>query len=296
MVNTVTTSAKPAKAAAALPASSSLDRMLSVLDVFTAAAPVWSIEGLMRYSGTTRSTCYRYIRSLVKAGLLTPVESGAYTLGPRVLELDRLIRLNDPLYTAGLPVLRELTRDVGYTGLLCMLYSNSVMCIHQERVDSAPAGLFSRGERRPLFLAAASKVILAHLPPHQLRSLFAKHRSAIAAAGLGADWEQFKTRLKAMRDAGYCRTTGEFQVGITGISVPIFNRSNHVLGSIGIAEAAHLVPASSVPALAARLSEAGQAITARIRSIDQLMDLSARAVGSHGSDGGSRDSGMRERR
>ena len=33
--------------------------------------------------------------------------------------------------------------------------------------------------RRPLFTGAASKVILAHLPPHQLRAIFARHGAMV---------------------------------------------------------------------------------------------------------------------
>ena len=103
--------------------------------------------------------------------------------------------------------------------------------------------LFSRGQRRPLFAGAASKVILAHLPPHQLRALFARHRTSIAAAGLGADWDAFRTALRTIRDAGHCVSIGEFRPGILGIAAPLFNAEGGVLGSLGIATEARRVPA-----------------------------------------------------
>src|SRR5581483_955368 len=42
----------------------SLGKMLELLSVFTTAAPAWSTEDLIRFSGTSRSTCYRYIKTL----------------------------------------------------------------------------------------------------------------------------------------------------------------------------------------------------------------------------------------
>ncbi len=99
--------------------ASSLEKMLALLDVFTPTAPAWSTEELIRYSGASRSTCYRYIKVLQDAGLLTPVAGGAWMLGPRVIELDRTMRLTDPVATGGGPPMRRLARDTGYSALLC---------------------------------------------------------------------------------------------------------------------------------------------------------------------------------
>jgi DNA-binding IclR family transcriptional regulator len=257
----------------------SLQRMLSLLDVFTVAAPVWSTEDLIRYSGCSRSTCYRYIKALQDAGFLTPVADGGLILGPRIVEMDRLIRTCDPVHTAGGPPMEALAARTRHTALLCVLYSDTVMCVRQVPGVDAPEGLFSRGQKRPLFQGAASKVILAYLPSHQLRALFAKHRKTIAGAGLGADWESFRAALRAIRQQGYAITSGEFQPGIVGIAAPLFNREEQVLGSIGIAMAATAVPSERHPELARAVVEAAAEATQRIATFGHGVDRPARAIG-----------------
>jgi DNA-binding IclR family transcriptional regulator len=257
----------------------SLEKMLSLLDVFTLAAPVWSTEDLIRYSRCSRSTCYRYIKALQSAGFLTPVANGCYILGPRIIELDRHIRLCDPVYTAGGPPMQRLAARTGCSALLCMLFSDTVMCVREELNADAPEGLFSRGRKRPLFSGAASKVILAHLPAHQLRNVFAKHRKTIAAAGLGADWRSFRTALRKIRQDGYCITTAEFAPGITGIAAPLFNRAGKVLGSLGIAMSEPNADPSQFPVLAKVVIKAAEDATSRIRAGRRGVDLPARAVG-----------------
>lgn len=257
----------------------SLERMLALLEVFTPAAPMWSMEQLIQYSGCSRSTCYRYVRALQGAGLLTPVGQGAYMLGPGVIELDRNIRASDPLYTAGGGPMQALTRRTGQTTILCMLYSDAVMCVREQLGRDAPAGSFSRGQKRPLFTAAASKVILAQLPAHQLRRLHAKHRRAIALAGLGADWDAFRLALRRIREAGHCITVGEFTPGIVGIAAPVFNRSDQVLGSLGIAMTAAGHDRRGHPALAEAVMAAAADVTARIGAMEHAVALPARAVG-----------------
>jgi DNA-binding IclR family transcriptional regulator len=258
---------------------SSLEKMLSLLDVFTLAAPAWSTEDLIRYSGCSRSTCYRYIKVLQAAGFLAPVAGGAYVLGPRIIELDRHIRLRDPVYIAGGPPLRELAVSTGHSALLFILFSDTVMCVREELSVDAPSGLLSRGERRSLFSGAASKVILAHLLPHQLRNLYEKHRKTIAAAGLGSDWLAFREALRAIRKDGYCMTVGEYRAGALGIAAPLFNSDGNVLGSIGIATHATSVKRSDIPGLANWVMKAGRETTERICSGEHGVDLPARAVG-----------------
>jgi len=257
----------------------SLERMLSLLDVFTLAAPAWSTEDLIRYSRCSRSTCYRYIKVLQDAGFLTPVANGSYILGPRIMELDRHIRMCDPVYTAGEQPMKRLAQKTGHSAILCMLFSDSVMCVREERNAAAPPMLFSRGQKRPLFSGAASKVILAHLPPHQLRSLYAKHRRTIALSGLGADWDIFRKTLRQIREHGYCVTVGEFSSGIVGIAAPVFNRAGKVLGSLGLAMAKSAVQRSQYATLARAVTKAAQDVTQRVSSAEHGVDLPARAVG-----------------
>lgn len=254
----------------------SLERMLSLLEVFTTAAPVWSTEALISYSGCTRSTCYRYIKALQTAGLLTPV-TGGFVLGPRVVEMDRQIRTCDPIYNAGGPPMERLSKEAGHAALLCALYSDTVMCVRNVSSADAPDGLFSRGQRRPLFQGAASKIILAHLPPHQLRALYTRHRKPIAGAGLGADWEAFRSTLRAIRQQGHCVTRGEFQPGVVGIAAPLFNREGQVLGSLGIAMADTVRVDES--RLATLVMKAAAEATRRIASFEHGVDRPARAVG-----------------
>lgn len=257
----------------------SLTRMLELLDLFTPAAPYWSADALIRYTGTSRSTIYRHVRALHEAGLIRPVANGNYIIGPRVIELDRQLRQTDPLYNAGDRIMASLAATTGHSVLLCALFSDTVMCVREELAEHSPPNLLSRGQRRPLFTGAASKIILPYLPPHQLRSLYAKHKKTIATAGLGSDWTAFRAGLTQIRRAGHLTTIGEFNNGVLGLSAPVFNRAGHILGSLGIAGAETRFRKVDMDALAATVVAAANAITARISAMDSELDFPPRAIG-----------------
>ena len=95
--------------------------------------PVWSTAAIIEALETSRSTGYRYIKTLHDAGLLTAVRNGYYSLGPRIIEMDLPIRQTDPLLLASHGVLEELVDKIGHSALLCTAYGDSVLCIGEPR-------------------------------------------------------------------------------------------------------------------------------------------------------------------
>ncbi|HVY20287.1 MAG TPA: IclR family transcriptional regulator [Bauldia sp.] len=259
--------------------SNSLVRLLGLLDLFTPAAPAWPIDALIKSRGMSRSTGYRYVKALSDAGLLAAVSDGYYILGPRIIDLDRQIRQCDPLYIAGGPIMKQLVADTGHSALLCALFSGSVLCVREELTPDSPPNLFTRGQHRPLFQGAASKIILPYLRPHQLRSIYARHAPTIAVSGLGSDWDSFLRALAKIRSDGYVMTLGEFNSGVVGISAPIFNSSKRILGSVGIAGDQEMFTKAALPRLFEIVVAAGQQVTDRISAMTIGMDRPPRGVG-----------------
>jgi DNA-binding IclR family transcriptional regulator len=205
----------------AVPASSSLTRMLAVFDAFSATHPVLSAEDLMQRMGYSRGTAYRYVRELVAAGFLTRIAGAAYTLGPRIIELDLAIRQCDPLLSAGAPIMLAMRDKLQCDVLLTSCYEDRVVVTHHERGDDRITVSFGRGRVMPLFRGAPSKAILAWLPPARQKRLYANHAAEIRAAGLGAGWEEFRTTLAALRKQGHVVSHAELDAGNVGVAVPL---------------------------------------------------------------------------
>ncbi|WP_226553891.1 IclR family transcriptional regulator [Celeribacter naphthalenivorans] len=259
--------------------ANSLVRMLSLLDMFTPSSPSWSSDALISALGTSRSTGYRYIKALADIGLLTPVAEGNYMLGPRIIELDLQIRNCDPLYNAAGPLLKKLVEQTQFSSIACALYSGSVLCVREELSPTSPSRMLSRGQKRPLFRGAASKIILAHLGPHQLRSIFNKHKDTIATSGLGADWASFRSNLSDIRRAGHTVTVGEFNSGVIGVAAPVLNHAGQILGSVGIAGPEEKFDRAELDRIVELVMDAGQKVTERVGLVASGTDRPARSVG-----------------
>lgn len=232
--------AGPAAGGRRASSSSSVGRVFDVLDLFTLERPELRIEDVSELLQYTRSTTYRYLKALCDAGLVAPVGGGYYGLGPRAIELDRQLQLTDPLLQGGRLVMPALAAESPNSALLlCTMYREKVLCIHNE----GPTALQHRGQpvtisrprglSLPLFTGAASLAILANLPAYRMKSLYLRHREAIDQAGLGGSWESFRARLAELRRDGYAFSTNNINTALAGVAVPIFHpEDGSITGSL----------------------------------------------------------------
>jgi len=228
------------------------------------------VEETAKEIGVSVSTAYRYVRDLCKAGLLDPFSGGRYILGPGIIESDRKIRLTDPLIQAGRPVMERLIARSGSVGvaLLCRIYRNRVMCVHQEaRVLAENAVGYERGRPMPMFKGASSKVIFANLPARTVRWFFQKYPEEIAAAGLGSDWDAIKDNLRRIRRAGVFVSEAEVDPGRVGIAAPVFGPDRNVIGSIGMAIPQSEATPQSIAHISALVQAAGREIDEGLRQM-----------------------------
>jgi DNA-binding IclR family transcriptional regulator len=246
------------------------NRLLGILGLFTVEKPEWTVEEASKEIGVSISTAYRYFRDLCKVGLLDPFSGGKYVLGPAVIENDRKIRLTDPLIKVGRPAMQRLVARSGSMGvaLLCRIYRNRVMCVHQEaKVLPENTVGYERGRPMPMFRGASSKVIFANLPSRTVRWFFEKYPKEIAAAGLGSDWETIKVTLRRIRRAGLHISRGEVDSGRVGISAPVFGPEKNVIGSIAMAIPQSEATPQFIANISALVQAAGREIDAGLRLI-----------------------------
>lgn len=200
--------------------------MLRVLDLFEEKTAVLGAEEIGDKLKYSRPTSYRYVRELVTSGLLVRAEGG-YALGPRIIELDWLIRTQDPVLMASRQAVRELSADTGCDITQMGMYGERIVTIHHELGPQPLEIGYDRGRPMPLFRGAPSKAILAFMPRSRLERLHRKHNR-------GRGFARFYEEMQAIRKAGYAVSHGELDVGKVGYGAPVFRGGRTVAGSVCI--------------------------------------------------------------
>jgi DNA-binding IclR family transcriptional regulator len=209
------------------------DRTINVLKLFTLARPAWTVEEAAAALGVSESSAYRYFAVLTEAGLLTPASHGSYVLGPAMIQYDRQIQLTDPLLRTAKPVMARLLQFAPphTTILLCRLFRQTVLCIHEIVATPGTARVsYERGRPMPLFRGATSKIMLPYLPPRELRRVY--EADPAGAAAMGATWAEFRKATAKMRKVGHAVTHAEVDPGNIGIGVAILDDNRRPIGSL----------------------------------------------------------------
>jgi DNA-binding IclR family transcriptional regulator len=252
-------------------AGSSLTRLLQILDLFSLERSTVHVEEVMQAFGIVQSTAYRYLKELTDAGLLSQQGKGVYGLGRRIMELERLLQLSDPLLLAGRPVLDGMAEYANNCALLlCAFYKDAALCVHKVGPDvlhyqgASMRIQRGRGTVLSLFSGAGSQAILAHLPAHQVKSFYLTNARDISKAGLGEDWASFRGALAGIRKRGFARTLGKINPGMHSVAVPVLRPDGKVAGSVlligTVSPADQDIAMALLPFMQTKAQEIGQAL------------------------------------
>jgi DNA-binding IclR family transcriptional regulator len=243
---------------------SSLEKMLGVLEFVEERGQVSGMDEMLEGLSLTRSTLYRYVRTLTEFGLLATSPGTGYTLGPRIIELDYKIRVRDPIILASHPLMTQLVQTVPGIALLCRRYRDKVLCVHQVRGAVGFVSTYERGRPRPLLKGAASRVILANMPTAQISKLYHQDPEGFAEAGLGESLKAVRSALRAIRQQGWEASESQVVSGVTGIAAPIFDGGDHVMGSLSLTIGRTGLTPAEVSEVATRVAFCAQVVSSAL--------------------------------
>lgn len=255
----------------------SFEKILQVLDILEDSSTGLMFDEIHARLDAPRSTLYRYLKALTDAGLIASLPNTGYSLGPRIAELDYKMRTTDPLVVVSRPVMAELVHSTPAVALLCRLYRNNVLCIHQESHPDALRSNYERGRSRPLLRGAASRVILAYLSPRAIAKLYEEQPDEFRDADLGATLAEVRAGLKKIRQRGWDAVEGQVTPGATGIAAPILDSGDLVIGSLSITLGRVRMDEAEIQRLAERVSFCAGIITNALKQQSTAPQLSRAA-------------------
>ncbi|MDP3669074.1 MAG: IclR family transcriptional regulator [Telluria sp.] len=245
------------------------EKLIEILELFEEEHLHWTPEQMMERLQCPRSTLYRYLRVLTNAGLVMSLSNTGYTLGPRIVEMDYMMRSSDPLITNGRPLLQALVKEIAGVALLCRFYKDRVLCVHQESSASEIHSSYERGRAMPITVGATSRVILAHLKLPQLRQLFDQRSSGSSRNESNKSFEELQEDLREIRQLGYCLSRGEVTPGVVGVAAPVFDSENMIIGSLSIVVSKTVFSERRQPFITDRVTFSSRVLTNAMRPLGE---------------------------
>lgn len=213
----------------------SLDRGLRVLDVLANEVDGLGVSELSRQLASDKSIVFRTLSLLMQHSYVEqdPV-SKKYTLAWKVIQLaGKRLRKMD-LYSATVPVLKELARETKEMAILAVMIGDIIAYLHKEegtQVLNISSGL---GQLIPIHSTASGKAILAYLPADERLRILREKGLPRFTPNTITSRSKMEKHLEDVRTQGFAMDDEETYPGIRCVAALVRNFSGAVVGSISI--------------------------------------------------------------
>ncbi len=242
-----------------------IERMMDVLGAIEHSRDGLSIRELTEELALPRTSIYRILNTLQLHDVVRRDERGGYQLGRRLLALAARVSSRVSATDVGAvaqPYLERLAVDLGEGVKLSVMDAEGVLVLAAAQGRRDYALSVTPGQRMPLHAGAASKLLLAHLPPRELDFWLARPLTAFTARTI-VEPKRLQRELGRIRRQGWAQDRGEHAPSILAYAAPVLSRDGR------------LVAALSVPFLAgagaARMEEIRRAALAAAAAIAAAM-------------------------
>lgn len=235
--------------------------VLEALSLLTLVAshPGLGVTELARRTGNTKARAFRLLATLEECGFVRQsAQDASYTLGYAAVTLGLAAQEQISLVRVASLHLADLGKSFNENlGVLVRDGLDSVVivkrdCSHELRTVS------DIGSRRPLYVGASGKVLLAHAPAEIQKAVMASELQRFTSNTIMAKSKLGKVLAKAL-EQGYCISDSEAVGEVISLAAPVFDSLGHCVASLSMS-----MPKSRAPASLDMLVEAVKSTSQKI--------------------------------
>ncbi len=240
-----------------------LERDLEIIEAVAAGAPTPQRNSdLATRTNREKSQISRAMSRLIDNGLLSRQGSGV-VVGPRLYAIARFT-FEAQLVGTARGEMHGLVHRLGETVHLTVLQGLEVVTIHSESPAHGFRALSWMGVTAPSYMTSSGRVLLSGLTDEQLERLYPLKEkiSGAPALCLTKTGSELINVIHNIRKDGYATVIEEYEPGLVGASVPIYDFSGSIVAALNVAAPKarfekHLIPAAKEMKKAAeRITEA----------------------------------------
>src|SRR5579875_43997 len=211
-----------------------LTKVLSIFDLLDRSREGLQLRSIAEQTKLNKSTAYRFLAHLEKAGYLVRDGAGAYLIGPRLVHLGSGSTYQSTIRRVSRPVLEALWRDIGETVNLAVLDGREILYLdvlespHNFRLVS------QIGMRRPLHCTALGKAILAWQTSELRDELLATAKLEKLTPRSITRSTELVSELGRIQRRGYALDDEEVELGARCVAAPVLDSSSYVAAGISV--------------------------------------------------------------
>lgn len=202
-----------------------------------------------------RSTAYRILSTLAAHGFVErDPHSDQYILSSRkIVALSSTIGANSHWPSLATPWLKQLRDDIGEAVSLAVLQGDEVVYVnHLPSLEALTVGPLL-GLRRPVYVSAVGKAIIAFLPDAEREALIGQLKLKALTPHTITGQKTLRQELARVQEQGYAVDDEETFVEVRCVAAPIYDSTHRVIASLGISGPASRVTLERIPDIGSRV-------------------------------------------
>ncbi|GAA2978352.1 IclR family transcriptional regulator domain-containing protein [Actinokineospora diospyrosa] len=214
----------------------SLARGLTVLTVFGADRPKLGLSAVANATGLARATARRALITLVHLGYVR-AEEGLFRPTPRVLGLGFPVLAATTLARIATPHLEALAAQVRDSSSLAVAADDDrdIQYVARAATRRIMDIEITLGTRFPAYATGMGRVLLASLPPAELRRRLDRVQPRELTPHTITSRVGLVDALDRVRRDGYAVVDEELEIGVRSIAVPVRDRAGAVVAAVNVA-------------------------------------------------------------
>lgn len=204
-----------------------IDRLVRVLETFTADRTVQTASDIGRRAGLPSSTAHRLVDDLVRSGLLERDDEHRVRLGMRLWELALRGSSALRLRQAALPFMEGVQARIREHTQLAVLEQDEALFLERLSHPAAGANITRVAGRLALHASSSGLVLLAHAPGDVRERVLSGPLPAISPDTI-TEPAALRRLLAGIRERGFVVSPGSVESVSTGVAVPVRDRGRVV--------------------------------------------------------------------
>lgn len=215
---------------------STIDKALSILDLFSESQPTLRLSDIARRMNWDKSNVQRYVSDLTARGLLEQdPTSRAYCLGASLTRLAMVRARTNPIAAEVDKTLRQLVKETGETAHASRLVGDRLMTTAIEETNYRGTRVYiDEADPLPLHASGSGVALLATLPDKRIEQLLT---GALKAFTPQTPTDLIATRalIEKARANGYVKMSGTYERDVIGLGAAVVSYEGEGVGAIAVA-------------------------------------------------------------
>jgi DNA-binding IclR family transcriptional regulator len=239
-----------------------LDRALAILDTLSKEREDLSLMELTARLQLHKSTAHRLLMILERHRMVErEPQTGRYRLGLRLFELGALAIARFDIRDRARPHLERVLFETEETVHLCVLDAGEVLYVDKLEPSRSVRMASRIGRLSPAHCSAVGKAMLAHLAEREVDDILKRHGLPRMTARTMVTPADLKAELQSIRQRGYAIDNEEAEDGVRCVGAAVLGHHGRPLGAISASAPSFRLTMERVPAVAASVCRAAQAIS-----------------------------------